>query len=55
LGGVQMGYRTVLVLTGGTQRDDLNRYAFQPDIVVESIADLCTTEYLCDGPAKIAV
>jgi NagD protein len=55
LGGVQMGYRTVLVLTGGTQRKDLVRYAYQPDIVVDSIADLCTTEYLCDGPTKIAV
>jgi NagD protein len=55
LGGVQMGYRTVLVLTGGTQRKDLARYAYQPDIVVNSIADLCTTEYLCDGPTKIAV
>jgi NagD protein len=55
LGGIQMGYRTVLVLTGGAQRKDLNRYAYQPDVIVDSIADLCTTEYLCDGPTKIAV
>jgi NagD protein len=41
LGGVQMGYRTVLVLSGGTQREDLQRYAYRPDIVVDSIADLC--------------
>jgi NagD protein len=40
LGGVQMGYRTVLVLSGATQRSDLDRHAFQPDLVVESIADL---------------
>jgi NagD protein len=40
LGGVQLGYRTVLVLSGGTARDDLPRYAYQPDLVVESIADL---------------
>jgi NagD protein len=40
LGGVQMGYRTVLVLTGGTRRDDLSRYAYRPDAIVESIADL---------------
>ncbi len=44
LGGVQMGYRTVLVLTGTMSRDDLARYAFQPDIVVDSIADLCDTD-----------
>lgn len=40
LGGVQMGYRTVLVLSGGTKRQDLDRFAYQPDLVVESIADL---------------
>ncbi len=40
LGGVQMGYSTVLVLTGGTRRDDLARFAYQPDLVVDSIADL---------------
>lgn len=40
LGGTQMGYRTVLVLSGGTQLTDLARYAYQPDIVVDSVADL---------------
>lgn len=40
LGGVQMGYRTVLVLSGGTREEDLWRYAYRPDIIVESIADL---------------
>ena len=40
LGGVQLGYRTVLVLSGGTRREDLRRFAYQPDIVIESIADL---------------
>jgi len=46
LGGVQMGYRTVLVLSGGTAKSDLKQYGFQPDIVVDSIADLCTAAYL---------
>jgi len=40
LGGVQLGYRTILVLTGGTRRDDLRRFAYQPDMVIESIAEL---------------
>ena len=40
LGGVQAGYHTVLVLTGGTRREDLLRYSYQPDLVVESIATL---------------
>src|SRR5262249_39235736 len=46
VGGVQMGYRTVLVLSGGTAREDLIRYAFRPDIIVESVADLCSAEFL---------
>jgi len=41
LGGVQMGYRTILVLSGGTQREDLSKFAFRPDIVLDSVADLC--------------
>lgn len=44
LGGIQMGYRTVLVLSGGTCREDLSRFAYQPDLVVGSIADLCGIE-----------
>ncbi|MBL8809967.1 MAG: HAD family hydrolase [Planctomycetaceae bacterium] len=42
LGGVQMGYRTILVLSGVTTRSDLQNFAYRPDIVVESIADLLT-------------
>ena len=44
LGGIQMGYRTILVLSGGTCRADLGRFAYQPDMVVDSIADLCNIE-----------
>jgi NagD protein len=40
LGGLQMGYRTVLVLSGSTAADDLKRYAYEPTVVVPSIADL---------------
>jgi len=44
LGGVSMGYRTALVLTGGTHREDLQRYAYRPDFILNSIADLCDDE-----------
>lgn len=40
LGGVQLGYKTILVLSGGTNREDLARFAYRPDLVVDSIADL---------------
>ena len=46
LGGTQMGYRTVLVLTGSTRREDLKRFAYRPDFVVESIADLSDDDFL---------
>ncbi len=40
LGGVQLGYKTVLVLSGGTSREDLARYAYRPDKIAGSLADL---------------
>ena len=54
LGGVQMGYRTILVLSGGTRRADLVRYAYQPDAVVESVADLLLDEHLDGNAAAFA-
>ncbi len=48
LGGVQMGYHTILVLSGGAAKDDLKNFAYQPDIVVNSVADLSQT------PMKVA-
>jgi NagD protein len=40
LGGTQLGFRTVLVLSGGTRAEDLARYPYQPDIVIQSIGEL---------------
>ncbi len=40
LGGVQLGFHTILVLSGGTRREDLHHYAYRPEVVVESVADL---------------
>ncbi len=51
LGGVQMGYHTVLVLSGGTSRDDLANYIYRPDRIVDSIADLCGSFLLEQQPA----
>ncbi|HVW02584.1 MAG TPA: HAD-IIA family hydrolase [Planctomycetaceae bacterium] len=39
LGGVQLGFHTVLVLSGGTSKEDLERYAYGPELVVESVAE----------------
>ncbi|GIK42141.1 MAG: acid sugar phosphatase [Chloroflexota bacterium] len=40
LGGVQLGCRTILVLSGGTRKEDLVRYAYRPDFIINSVADL---------------
>ena len=37
LGGVQMGYHTVLVLSGSTKANHLSNYAYQPDKIVDSL------------------
>jgi len=39
-GGVQMGYKTILVLSGITKKEDLIKYAFKPDMVVESVNEI---------------
>lgn len=44
LGGVSMGYTTALVLSGGTKREDLALFAYRPDFVLESVAELCCEE-----------
>lgn len=40
LGGVQLGFHTVLVLSGGTKQEDLEHFAYSPDLVVHSLATL---------------
>jgi NagD protein len=35
-----MGYRTVLTLSGGTKQEELASFAYRPDMVVESVAEM---------------
>ena len=39
LGGVQLGYHTVLVLSGGTRRADCERFAYRPEYILESLRE----------------
>jgi NagD protein len=39
-GGVQMGYHTILVLSGVTKREDQHKFAFKADLVVNSVSDI---------------
>lgn len=56
LGGVQMGYPTVLVLSGGTAADDLVHYAYRPDVMVESLGHVSPDELirLCGSLPNVA-
>lgn len=40
LGGVQLGYKTILTLSGVTRKEELNNYAFKPNMIVNSLAEL---------------
>jgi NagD protein len=49
LGGVQLGFHTVLVLSGGTREEDLRRYAYRPEVVVGSLAEFSALLERADG------
>lgn len=40
IAGVQSGLETILVLTGVTRREDVNRFPYRPTRIVESVADI---------------
>ncbi|RZA13088.1 MAG: hypothetical protein EOP10_30325, partial [Proteobacteria bacterium] len=40
LGATQLGFRAVLVLSGGTKQQDIARFAYSPDVVIDSVADI---------------
>ncbi|HMQ49459.1 MAG TPA: HAD-IIA family hydrolase [Saprospiraceae bacterium] len=52
LGGIQVGYRTILTLSGVSKEENLHHYAFSPDMVVKSVADLDLEQYLASFGEK---
>lgn len=48
LGGVQMGYHTVLVLSGSTKTEHLSNYAYTPGKIVDSLATLSHEELVAE-------
>ncbi len=40
ISGIEAGMRTILVLTGSTKADDVERFSYRPSRVVNSIADV---------------
>ena len=60
-GGVQMGYKTILVLSGVANKEDLRRYPFKPDLIVNSLNEVSLPlkwwsekkDKACEEPALI--
>lgn len=46
LGGIQMGYRTILTLSGVTTEENIQEFAFSPDLIVKTAADIDLTAWL---------
>jgi len=40
IAGVESGMRTILVLTGVTRREDIDRFPYRPTWVLESVAEI---------------
>jgi NagD protein len=40
LGGIQVGYRTILTLSGVTKEENIGDFAFAPDLIVNTAADI---------------
>ena len=40
LGGIQLGYTTILTLSGVSKKNTLDDYAFKPDMIINSVAEL---------------
>ena len=49
LGGVQLGYRTVLVLSGHTTREETTEFAYRPDLICENLAAI-PDDFYCPSP-----
>ena len=53
LGGVGLGYRTILVMSGGTNSEDLQNFAYSPDLVLNSVADIPKTLSFADRASPL--
>ncbi|WP_167598099.1 HAD-IIA family hydrolase [Leeuwenhoekiella sp. ZYFB001] len=46
LGSIQMGYKTILTLSGVSKQEEIGTYAFGPDMVIDSLKDFNIDEAL---------
>ncbi len=46
IGGIQMGYKTVLSLAGVTKKEDIGKFAYSPDMVIKNLSEFDLDAYL---------
>jgi len=46
IGGIQMGYKTILTLAGVTKKEDIPKYAYSPDLVIKNLSEFNLDKYL---------
>jgi NagD protein len=52
LGGIQLGYRTVLTLSGVSKLKTLKKYAYSPDLIVNSVAEFDLENWLLETASQ---
>lgn len=48
IGGLQMGYKTILSLAGVTKKEDIGKFAYSPDMVIKNLNEFDLDAYLAD-------
>jgi NagD protein len=46
IGGLQMGYKTILTLSGVSSKKDLKNFAFSPDLIVENVGEVSLSDWM---------
>lgn len=46
IGGIQMGYKTILSLAGVTKEEDISNYAYRPDLIIKDLSEFDLDAYL---------
>ncbi len=50
IGGIQMGYKTILSLAGVTKANEVNKYAYTPHMIIENLSHFNVDQYLENNP-----
>lgn len=55
LGGIQVGYKTILTLSGVSKKEELPKFAYTPDLVIDSLESFDLKAYLksANGQPKL--